>query len=94
MAGRYEIDVEHVLELVLNGSEHEEDDEISHSEPEISGQDVLKEKLIGVLDSFERGAAFKHNFFRESALEILIPLVQVSCKESQETADMEAFRLL
>ena len=94
MAGRYGMDVDHVLELVLNGSEHEEDDENSDSEPENSGQDVVKEKLIGVLDSFEGGAAFNHNFFRESTLEMLIPLVQVSCKELQETADMEAFRLL
>ena len=94
MAGRYEVDVEHVVELVLNGSEHEEDDENSNSESENGGQDVVKEKLIGVLDSFEGGATFHQNFFRESALEMLIPLVLVSCKELQETADMEAFRLL
>ena len=93
MAGRNAMDVEQVLELVLNGSEHEEEDESSDSEPENSGQDVVKEKLIWVLDSFEGGAAFNRNLFRELTLEMLIQLVQVSCKEPQETADMEAFRL-
>lgn len=93
-ADRQAMDVEQVLELVLNGSDHEEDDESNASESKNSGQEVVKEKLVGFLDSLEGGPAFNKIFFRDSALEMLTPLVHSSCKEPHETADMEAFRLL
>jgi hypothetical protein len=44
--------------------------------------------------SFDAGPEFKHGFFRDTAVELLLPVAQLSQKVFHDTADLQAFRLL
>ena len=89
------LNVEQILEL-LSCSDQEVQEH--SSEPEYDEQEcneqILQHKLVGLFKRFEGGSGFNDNCFRDSAVQMLMPLLQLSHKKSLDTADLEAFRLL
>jgi hypothetical protein len=88
------MDINEVVELVLNGSSDEENDESSADDTESSSEAAFMEKLASFLDSLRGETALNMFFFRDSTLEMLTSVARIAWKKPQETACMEAFRLL
>ena len=73
------LNVEQVLELLnCSGQEvQEHSSEPEYDEPECNEQ-ILQHKLVGLFKRFEGGSGFNDNCFRDSAVQMLMPLLQAS----------------
>ena len=77
---------EQVLEIILNDDEDQETDE--SCEPD--NDQIIRGKLVDLVASFDAGPEFKHGFFRDTAVELLLPVAQLSQKVFHDTADLQA----
>jgi len=80
MAARF--NTEEVLAM-LNDNNVEEEQSVESSEDE--DEDEEEEKLGRCLDSFEGGEGFNKPFFKENAIDVLMPLVRAA----KPTGDLE-----
>ena len=78
---------EQVLEMLLN------DDE-DHESREPDNDEIIRCKVVDLVNSFDGGVEFNHGFFRDTALGLLLPIVQLSQNGFQNAADFEAFNLI
>ena len=91
MAADQRMNVEDVVELVLADEKNDDD---SVEETQISSTEAFKQRLVAFLDGLKEEPEFNRTFFCDSVAEMLTSLVHISWRELQETASMEAFRLL
>ena len=78
---------EQVLEMILN------DDE-DHETYEPDNDQVIRGKLVDLVDNFDGGPEFNHGFFRDIAVGLLMPVAQMSQKGFHDTANLQAFGLI
>ena len=75
----YKLNVEQILEL-LNCSDQEVQEH--SSKPEYDEREcnekIPQHKLVGLFKSFEGGSGFNHNCFRDSAVQMVMLLLQAS----------------
>jgi hypothetical protein len=65
---------EQVLEIILNDYEDHETDE--SCEPD--NDQIIRGKLVDLVASFDAGPEFKRRFFRDTAVELLLPVARYS----------------